>query len=34
LTLAASAYQLAASRPAYWDLARTRLTWALDGLRR
>jgi hypothetical protein len=33
LTLAASTYQLAASRPAYWDLARTRLTWALDGLR-
>jgi aminoglycoside phosphotransferase (APT) family kinase protein len=33
LPLAASTYQLAASRPAYLDVARTRLTWALAGLR-
>ncbi len=33
LPLAAWTYQLAASQPAYLDLARTRLTWALDGLR-
>ena len=30
--LAAWTYQLAASRPAYVDLARTRLAWALEGL--
>jgi hypothetical protein len=33
LPLAASTYQLAASQPAYLDVARTRLTWALEGLR-
>jgi aminoglycoside phosphotransferase (APT) family kinase protein len=33
LPLAAWTYQLAASQPAYLDLARTRLAWALDGLR-
>jgi aminoglycoside phosphotransferase (APT) family kinase protein len=33
LPLAVSTYQLAASQPAYLDLARTRLAWALDGLR-
>ena len=31
--LAAWTHQLAASRPAYVDLARTRLAWALEGLR-
>lgn len=33
LPLAAWTYQLAASQPAYLDLARTRLAWALAGLR-
>ena len=33
LPLAAWTYQLAASQPAYLDVARTRLAWALDGLR-
>jgi hypothetical protein len=31
--LAAWTFQLAAMQPAYLDLARTRLTWALEGLR-
>ena len=33
LPLAAWTYQLAASQPVYLDLARTRLAWALDGMR-
>ena len=33
LPLAAWTHQLAASQPAYLDLARTRLAWALAGLR-
>jgi len=33
LPLAAWTFQPAASQPAHLDLARTRLAWALDGLR-